>query len=158
MPSTGGVSLDVSEHMTTHTTVRLKRGVPTRAGPGFSFTGKIPGIGRAGRRTRQFQFHSPYKAAGLYRAVHRFGTPMTEATVRIEEKDDRWRFVCPRGHRTWEPTNHHFWCQQCARADECDGVFHQLRDKKTGREYERDEVQLLTVSGPYDRDVDGGTA
>lgn len=47
------------------------------------------------------------------------------------------------------------WCKQCARAEGLDGVFHRLRDRKTGREYDRQKVQLLTPSGPYDRDVDG---
>ena len=76
-------------------------------------------------------------------------------TVQIEDRNDRWRFVCPRNHRTWEPTNHHFWCHSCARADGVDGVFYRLRDRKTGREYERENVRLLTATGPYDRDVDG---
>lgn len=75
--------------------------------------------------------------------------------VRIENRRDRWRFVCPQRHRSWEPTNHHFWCPKCARADGVDGVFEQLRDRKTGRRYDRSEVRLLTAVGPYDRDLDG---
>ena len=76
--------------------------------------------------------------------------------VRIEDEADRWRFLCPRGHRTWEPTNHHFWCQLCARRDDADGVFYELRDQKTDTLLKRDRVQLLTDSGPYDRELDGG--
>ena len=76
--------------------------------------------------------------------------------VRIEDRHDRWRFVCPRGHRSWEPTNHHFWCAKCARLQDVDGVFHELVDRKTGDEYDRDDVQLLTPAGPYDRDLDTG--
>jgi len=76
--------------------------------------------------------------------------------VRIEDDADRWRFLCPRGHRTWEPTNHHFWCQLCARRDDADGVFHELRDQKTDALLERDQVQLVTPTGPYDDDLDGG--
>jgi len=79
-------------------------------------------------------------------------------TVDIEDRADRWRFVCPRGHRSWEPTNHHFWCAKCARRRGVDGVFHQLVDRKTGREFERDEIELLTPAGPYDRDLDTGAA
>jgi hypothetical protein len=78
-----------------------------------------------------------------------------KTTVRIENRSDRWRFVCPRGHRTWEPTNYHFWCQSCARLREADGVFHRLRDRKTGREFDRDDVQLRTEAGPYKREPDG---
>ncbi|WP_436927114.1 hypothetical protein [Halosimplex amylolyticum] len=75
-------------------------------------------------------------------------------TVRIEDENDRWRFTCPRGHRDWEPTNHHFWCATCARAETVDGVFHELLDQRTDELYARDEVQLLTPVGPYDRDLD----
>ena len=75
--------------------------------------------------------------------------------VRIEDRQDRWRFVCPRGHRSWEPTNHHFWCQKCAASDDYDGVFQMLRDRKTGAELSRDRVRLVTPVGPYDRDLDG---
>lgn len=79
-------------------------------------------------------------------------------TVRIENRLDRWRFVCPRGHRSWEPTNHHFWCHKCAAHPDVDGVFYQLLDRKTKKKFERSEVQLLTPVGPYDRDLDEGTA
>jgi hypothetical protein len=75
-------------------------------------------------------------------------------TVEIENRMDRWRFVCPRGHRSWEPTNHHFWCAKCARRDGVDGVFHELRDRRDGGLLKRDQVRLLTPAGPYDRDLD----
>ena len=77
-----------------------------------------------------------------------------KTTVRIEDEEDRWRFTCPRYHRSWEPTNHHFWCQQCAALEGVDAVFDQLRDSKTGLHYDRDEIQLLTPWGPYDKDLD----
>ncbi|ELZ92981.1 hypothetical protein C440_12709 [Haloferax mucosum ATCC BAA-1512] len=67
---------------------------------------------------------------------------------------DRWRYTCPRGHRTWEPTNHHFWCERCASAENVDGAFDQLRDKVTGELFARDEVLLLTETGPLDTDLD----
>jgi len=78
-------------------------------------------------------------------------------TVRIENRTDRWRFVCPNGHRSWEPTNHHFWCPKCARHPEGDGVFDELRDLKTDELVPREDVQLLTPLGPYDRDLDRST-
>nr|WP_245545372.1 hypothetical protein [Halomicrobium katesii] len=65
--------------------------------------------------------------------------------------------MCPRGHRSWEPTNHHFWCASCARTDGVDGSFNELRDRKTGELHERERVRLVTPTGPYDRDLDGGT-
>jgi len=80
-------------------------------------------------------------------------------TVNIEDRVDRWRFTCPNGHRSWEPTNHHFWCAKCARdAVETDGVFHALRDKRDGREIAREDVRLVDRVGPYDRDLDRSTA
>jgi len=85
---------------------------------------------------------------------------MTERQpVRLDDRRHRWRFVCPREHRSWEPTNHHFWCKKCASHSEVDGVFYELVDRKTGKELSRTEVQLLTDFGPYDRDLDQeGTA
>ena len=74
--------------------------------------------------------------------------------VKIENRRDRWRFTCPVGHRSWEPTNHHFWCQKCARRPDVDGVFYSLRDRKTGELVERQRVRLVTPVGPYDRDLD----
>ncbi len=74
--------------------------------------------------------------------------------VRIENERDRWRYLCPLGHRTWEPTNHHFWCQYCARREDVDGAFYRLRDRKTGALLTRDRVRLLTETGPYDGELD----
>ena len=77
-------------------------------------------------------------------------------TIQLNDDTDRWRWTCPAGHRSWEPTNHHFWCQQCAKiasdhGDDVDPVFHKLRDQTTGNTYERDEVTLMTPAGPYGR-------
>ncbi|RYJ13399.1 hypothetical protein ELS19_05080 [Halogeometricum borinquense] len=74
--------------------------------------------------------------------------------VRIEDRADRWRYTCPQYHRTWEPTNHHFWCERCSKIDEVDAVFYELHDRKTGERLKRDEVQLLDRTGPYDHDLD----
>lgn len=81
---------------------------------------------------------------------------MSKEVVRIEDQHDRWRFVCPRGHRSWEPTNHHFWCQQCAATFDVEATFDELRDKKTGMLVGRDRVRLVTPAGPYDVDLDEG--
>ena len=60
--------------------------------------------------------------------------------------------MCPNGHRNWEPTNHHFWCETCARHYDTDGVFHDLLNKQTGETHERDQLELVTPVGTY-RDV-----
>lgn len=38
--------------------------------------------------------------------------------VRIDRTDavDRYRFVCPAGHTSWDRTNSHGWCETCANA------------------------------------------
>ena len=54
-----------------------------------------------------------------------------------------WRYTCPRGHTTWEPTNSHLWCAACARyADGTDPEFWELHDKKTGETVDHHEVLL----------------
>jgi hypothetical protein len=55
---------------------------------------------------------------------------------------DRWRYTCPRGHRSWEPTNSHFWCQQCARTHDTEPTFAQLRDRKNDRRVDRAQIDL----------------
>ena len=102
-----------------------------------------------------FQFHCPRLDLLFLKPVLQSESMPPKEVVRIEDRQDRWRFVCPRGHRSWEPTNHHFWCQKCAASDDYDGVFQTLRDRKTGAELPRDRVRLVTSVGPYDRDLDG---
>jgi len=75
-------------------------------------------------------------------------------TIKLEDKQDRWRFVCPNGHSAWEATNGHFWCATCARAEavsnDVEPSFDKLRDKKTDDLVERDEIKLMTEVGPYE--------
>jgi len=72
-------------------------------------------------------------------------------TIELNDEMDRWRYRCPRGHTTWEPTNNHFWCAECAkRYGDVDPAFDELHDQQSGEVYERDQVQLLTKAGPYD--------
>ena len=102
-----------------------------------------------------FQFHCPRQDLFFLTPSRRSESMPPKEVVRIEDRQDRWRYMCPRGHRSWEPTNHHFWCRNCAASDDYDGVFHTLRDRKTGAELTRDRVRLVTPVGPYDRDLDG---
>lgn len=70
--------------------------------------------------------------------------PATKEEIRLSNRTDRWRFMCPNGHRSWEPTNNHFWCQQCARSydDDVEPEFDVLHDLKTEEEIHRDELVL----------------
>lgn len=68
--------------------------------------------------------------------------------INLDDETDRWRWTCPNGHRTWEATNNHFWCQTCIRHDD-DPVFYELHDKQSGENYGRDDLELVTDWGPY---------
>jgi 5-methylcytosine-specific restriction endonuclease McrA len=69
--------------------------------------------------------------------------------IHLEDKTDWWKWVYPNGHRNWEPTNHHFWCETCASNYDADGEFDELRNKATGEVHDRDQLKLLTPGGPY---------
>ncbi|MFP8952403.1 hypothetical protein ACLI4Z_16475 [Natrialbaceae archaeon A-arb3/5] len=73
-----------------------------------------------------------------------------KTTIQVDDEIDRWKWVCPRGHRDWEPTNHHFWCAACARAADDDVMpeFDSLHNKQSGETVHRDELQLLDEIGP----------
>lgn len=69
-----------------------------------------------------------------------------EVEIDLEDPTDRWRYVCPAGHRNWEPTNYHFWCASCARQSkqgaDVEPEFDELRDKQTGKLLEREQVTI----------------
>lgn len=69
---------------------------------------------------------------------------MSRRRLQLDDATDRWRFRCPAGHRNWEATNQHYFCQSCARSDDPDHepVFDELRDAKTGELIARDEIVL----------------
>ena len=102
------------------------------------------------RNSDQFHFHSPVKDSRYTGPPPSIGSCMV-VKIHLDDEGDRWRFVCPRGHRTWEPTNHHFWCQACAESPDLDidPVFHELHDLTTGDELERGDVRLVTEMGEY---------
>lgn len=79
-------------------------------------------------------------------------------TIEIEDSHDRWRFRCPNGHTTWEPTNYHFWCQKCAQRPGVDATFQRLYDQREDREVEREEIRLVDEIGLYHSDRAGGSA
>jgi len=83
-------------------------------------------------------------------------------TIHVTDRRDRWRYVCPRDHRSWEPVDGHFWCASCSKHPDHDGVYYELKDKKTGDTLDREEIRLVTEAGPYDagsfRDSRGGSA
>ena len=72
--------------------------------------------------------------------------------IDLDEETDRWQWRCPVGHRSWEPTNFHFWCQQCARTldEKVDPEFAELRNVRTDETVPRDEVELVRGSDAYE--------
>jgi hypothetical protein len=73
--------------------------------------------------------------------------------VNLDDETDRWRWCCPNGHRNRQATNHHFWCEQCARRHDAAGEFQERHDRAE-RTVGREELTLLTEAGPY-REVYG---
>lgn len=69
--------------------------------------------------------------------------------IDLEDKWERMKWTCPRGHRTWEPTNHHLWCQACSNAWDVDPSFDELHNAQTGETYHRNEVVLQDSAGTY---------
>ncbi len=85
--------------------------------------------------------------------------PSGMVEIDLDEETDRWQWRCPAGHRSWEPTNYHFWCAQCARGKhpKAEPEFDELRNVKTGDLVERDEVELVRDSESY-HSLRGGKA
>jgi hypothetical protein len=77
--------------------------------------------------------------------------------IELDDELDRWKWVCPRGHRDWEPTNRHFWCASCARSYDVDPEFSELHNRKTGERLDRDDLILMTQAGPFGH-REGGSA
>lgn len=70
------------------------------------------------------------------------------STVEIDAYDDadRWQWVCPQGHRSWEATNNHFWCKQCAdqqqQGADVEPEFSELVNQSTRETFQRDEITI----------------
>lgn len=103
---------------------------------------ETPDFGGTSGQFVHFHFQPAYEQAYYYKAG---GRPIVMTTTQVicdENRTDRWQFTCPRGHRTWEAAQNHFWCQRCASTKDVDGRFHQLRDKVSGERLSREEVVL----------------
>lgn len=81
-----------------------------------------------------------------------------KTTIQLDDELDRWKWVCPNGHRDWEPTNHHFWCASCARShnDEQSPEFDELHNLATDDTLTRDEIELVDEIGQFDTPQRGG--
>ena len=70
-------------------------------------------------------------------------------TINLDDERDRWQWACPVGHRQWTPTNHHWWCAQCANSWDVDPEFYELMNLRTGETVTRDECRLVTDAGAF---------
>jgi hypothetical protein len=71
--------------------------------------------------------------------------------IDLDDEVDRWKWRCPAGHTSWEATNEHFWCRNCARSldEDVAAEFDELRNAATGETVGRDEIRLFTEAGSY---------
>ena len=121
----------------------------------MTHSGGTDGTGRIARRYDYLQFHRAPLAAPFLTGTAR--SDMVE--IDLDEETDRWQWRCPAGHRSWEPTNYHFWCAQCARGNDpkAEPEFQKLRNVRTEETVPRDEVELVRGSDSY-KSLRGGKA
>lgn len=59
----------------------------------------------------------------------------SEVVIDRTDDHDRYRYVCPNGHTTWDRTNNHIWCPSCAdhahHDNDIDPEHYELLDKRT---------------------------
>jgi hypothetical protein len=71
---------------------------------------------------------------------------------------DRWKWRCPRGHTSWEPTNCHFYCTACAdqasQGEPVEPTFEELTNQQTGETVPRDRLVLRSELGNW-RELQG---
>jgi hypothetical protein len=76
------------------------------------------------------------------------GTGAAEAgepiTIDRSKTATRWRWGCPNGHTTLEPTNGGVWCRSCARDESIDDPHHyELLDKRRDELVDWARVELV---------------
>lgn len=69
--------------------------------------------------------------------IHADGSSPADAMrVEIDRENERYRWACPNGHTSWDRTNSHVWCSECARQSEngadVEPEHWEIVDKKTG--------------------------
>lgn len=70
-------------------------------------------------------------------------------TIDTDVALERWRYICPNGHTSWEATLNQFWCHKCARnVSKSDGTFEYVTDRKTGDTLRRSEIKLTGFGKP----------
>lgn len=76
--------------------------------------------------------------------------PVQQREIDLDDETDRYRYRCPKGHASWEPTNEHFYCASCAQHHDADSAFEELVDHKTRERLPREQVKLTSEAGDYE--------
>lgn len=64
--------------------------------------------------------------------------------IDLSRSSIRWRWGCPNGHTTIEPTNGGIWCRSCSQAVDIDDPHHhEVVDKQTGEKVPWVAVELV---------------
>lgn len=63
-------------------------------------------------------------------------------TIDKREFVERYRYVCPHEHTSWEWTQNHFWCPACWKSSDEDPKFYYLKDMETGESLHRGQVEV----------------
>lgn len=77
------------------------------------------------------------------------GSAAADRAERVVVDRDRWpwRWVCPNGHRNWDKTNNHIWCQTCRRqyetGEDVDAEHAEIVDRQTGETIPWSAVDLV---------------
>lgn len=72
------------------------------------------------------------------------GDPGEPIAIDRSKTSVRWRWGCPAGHTTVEPTNGGVWCRSCSRDPSVDDPHHhELLDKRTGETVAWERVEFV---------------
>lgn len=66
-----------------------------------------------------------------------------EIVIDTSDESIKWRYTCPHGHLTYEPTNGGIWCRACDHDDEIDEAHHHaIKDKSKDKLIDFDRIIL----------------
>ena len=74
--------------------------------------------------------------------------PDERVVIDRRQEADKWRYVCPNGHTSWDRTNSHLWCPACASAadhdDDIDPEHYEVLDKSAEKLIPWDCVKVVS--------------
>lgn len=68
--------------------------------------------------------------------------------VRVDRREEPYRWKCPNGHVDWDKTNSHIWCRSCRMqneaGDDLDPEHYEIIDAKRDMEIPWSAVELVS--------------